>query len=439
MLDKDTRRIFAIALPAALNNFLDMLQILIDMLFIGRISPQAIAGVGLSMQLIGFLYAFITIFSVGTNSVVAQFIGAKRNNNAKVTTFTNTITSLIFSIPFALFLFFFSNLFFSLFTDDKTTINLASEYIKILSISVPFLFIGAVFTSTSNGYGDTKTPLIIGIIGNVINTVLDYVLIFGNLGFPRLEVLGAGIATTIAYISEVLIYLFLIYKRQIIGILPIFNKNILKKTFQIGVPSSVERIIIYGSFMFFVWIISQYGVYTLAGYQVGLRIEGLAFMPGFGFAIAAMILVGQSIGEKDIFKAKKLGLKTAYISAVIMQIAGVFIFLFPEELAKLFTQDEKTIKEASLYLKIVAVSQFPLAIDFVLSGALRGAGASKVSLMVNTLCLWIFRLIPAFIVTITVKDLFLVYLIMIFETFIKGFFIWYIFAKDKWIRGIKYA
>lgn len=87
---------------------------------------------------------------------------------------------------------------------------------------------------------------------------------------------------------------------------------------QIGISSSLERIIIYGSFMFFVWVISQHGVYTLAGYQIGLRIEGLVFMPGFGFAIAAMTLVEQSIGEKIILKAKKLGLKTAYISAFIM-------------------------------------------------------------------------------------------------------------------------
>ncbi|RUM47301.1 MAG: MATE family efflux transporter [Hydrogenothermus sp.] len=439
MLDKDTKKIFAIALPAALNNFLDMLQILVDMLFIGRISPQAIAGVGLSMQLIGFLYAFITIFSVGTNSVIAQFVGAKRINNAKVTTFTNAIVSLIFSIPFTIFLFLFSKLFFSTFTDDEIVLNLSSDYMKVISLSVPFLFIGAVFVSTSNGYGDTKTPLIIGIVGNIINTILDYLLIFGNFGFPRLEVVGAAVATTIAYVSEVVIYLVLIYKRQIIGILPLFNKKVLKKTLQIGIPSSLERIIIYSSFMFFVWVISQYGVYTLAGYQIGLRIEGLAFMPGFGFAIAAMTLVGQSIGEKNILKAKKLGLKTAYISAFIMQTAGVFIFLFSDNLANIFTNDPKTIKEASLYLKVVAISQFPLAIDFVLSGALRGAGASKISLAVNTLCLWIFRLIPAFIITITLKDLFLVYLIMVIETFIKGFVIWYIFAKNKWIRGIKYA
>jgi putative MATE family efflux protein len=439
MLDKDTKRIFVIAIPVAFNNFLDMLQILVDMLFIGRISPQAIAGVGLSMQLIGFLYGFITIFSVGTNAVVAQLIGAGKINNAKVATFTNAVSSFFFSIPFAFLLFFFSKWFFSIFTYDETVLSLAQEYIKIISFTVPFLFVGAVFVSTLNGYGDTKTPLIIGIFGNIINTVLDYLLIFGNLGFPRLEVVGAGIATMIAYVSEVLIYLVLIYKRHLLEVLPLFKKKILKKTLSIGVPSSLERIIIYGSFLFFVWIISQYGVYTLAGYQIGLRIEGLAFMPGFGFAVAAMTLVGQSIGAKDIKRAKKLGLKTALIGAVVMQVAGVFIFFFSEDLAKIFTDDTKTIKEASLYLKVVAVSQFPLAIDFVLSGALRGAGVSKVSLAVNTLCLWIFRLIPALIITMTVKNLLLVYLIMVFETFIKGIVIWYIFSKGKWIRGIKNA
>lgn len=439
MLSSDTKKIFYIAIPAAINNLLDMLQILIDMLFIGKISPQAVAGVGLSMQLIGFLYAFITLFSVGTNAVVAQFVGAKKENYAKATTFTNSVVALFFSLPFTVVIFIFSENFFYLFTRDILTVEIASSYMKIVSISIPFLFVGAVFVSSLNGYGNTRIPLIIGIIGNITNTILDYLLIFGNLGFPRLEVVGAGIATTFSYILEVVIYLTLIYRKKFLSIIPVFNKNILKKTFSIGIPSSIERIIIYGSFMFFVWIISQYGIYTLAGYQIGLRIEGLAFMPGFGFAVAAMTLVGQSIGEKNLKKAKKLGLKTAILGAFIMQTAGVFIFFFAENLASIFTNDKKTIQEASLYLRLVAISQFPLAIDFVLSGALRGAGASKVSLLVNTLCLWLFRLIPVFIITITIKNLLIVYLIMVFETFIKGTVIWYIFSKNIWLRGVNHV
>ncbi len=432
MLNTDLKRIFSIALPAALNQFFDMFQVLVDMIFIGRISAVAIASVGLSMNLIGTLYAVISIFSIGTNVLVARFFGAKDEKSLSIIVGTSLITSFIVSLPITLAIFFLSKEFFLVFGDNTLIAETGSVYMKIVSLSIPFLFIGAVLVSTSNGLGDTKTPLYIGIIGNILNTILDYILIFGEFGFPELQVKGAAIATTTAYVVEVIIYLFLVFHKKIFQFKLKFDFQKALKLLKIGIPAGMERLIIQASFMVFIWIISLYGTYVLAGYQVGLRIEGLAFMPGFGFSIAAMTLVGQFLGAKRPDLAHKFAIKTAVIAGIIMQIIGLFLFLFPEDIASLFTNDLRTIKEASIYLKIVALSQFPLAIDFVLSGALRGAGATKTSLLVNTASLWFFRILPALIMTFFTQNIIYVYLIMLLETYIKGYIIWYIFQKGKW-------
>ncbi len=432
MLNSDIRKILSIAAPAALNQLLDMLQVLIDMIFVGRISPTAVASVGLSMNLIGTLYSIIGVFSVGVNALVARFFGAKELENISKVVTTAILFSFLVSIPITLIVFFFSYDFFELFGGNKDIAEVGSSYMKIVSVSIPFLFIGAVLISTSNGFGDTKTPLFIGIMGNILNTFLDYVLIFGKFGFPELGVKGAAIATTTAYIFEIVIYIFLIVFKKIFTLSKKIDINMAKRLFRIGIPAGFERFIIHGSFMVFIWIISMYGTYILAGYQIGLRVEGLAFMSGFGFSIAAMTLVGQSLGAGKPDEAYKYGIKTSLVAGFLMQFIGVLMFLYPEFFVSIFTNDKKTIKEASIYLQVVAISQFPLAVDFVLSGALRGAGATKLSLIINTGSLWIFRLIPSLIVTFYFKNILLVYFIMIVETYLKGLLIWYIFKKGKW-------
>lgn len=287
--------------------------------------------------------------------------------------------------------------------------------------------------STFNAVGDTKTPLKIVIISNIVNTFLAYTLIFGKFGFPALGVEGAAIATTISYYFSFLLYLLKINsKKSKIHFIKSFDLSEVKKILKIGIPAGFERVITYTSFLVFVKIIADFGLYTLAGYQIGLRIEGLAFMPGFGFTIAAMTLVGQSLGAKRPDEAEKSTIETIKVASTFMGILGIFMVLFPEYIAMIFTNDKKTIEEASLYLKVVGLTQVPLAISFVLSGALRGAGATKLTLFVNTLSLWIFRIIPAYFLSKIFGNIIFVYFAMFLETYIKAFILWIIFKKGLW-------
>ncbi|WP_036767953.1 MATE family efflux transporter [Persephonella sp. KM09-Lau-8] len=424
------KQIIKIAIPAAIHNLIDTLQLLVDIFMVGKLSPAAVAAVGLSGQFIILIYSFISVFYVGTNAIASRYYGAKDLENFKRVSFNAGVFALVSSLPITFFTLIWDTQFFQIMGTSQKVQILGKEYLDILSFSIPALFIGAVLYSTLAASGDTKTPLKIAIFSNIINVVLNYCLIFGNCGFPALEVKGAALASTISYILEVLIYLLVVLKRNYIKIE--FSKEINKKVLKIGIPAGIEKFISFGSFLVFVKIIAAYGTAVLAGYQIGLRIESIAFMPGIGFSTAAMVLVGQYIGAQKIHLAEKSATETLKIAATFMGFVGILMVIFAEDLMKIFTSDKDTIQYGAIYLKIVGVSQVPLALDFVLNGALKGAGATKLLMIFNNLSFWLFRIIPAFIAYEAGFGIKIIYLIMIGETFIKGFLLWIIFKKGNW-------
>ncbi|WP_297889180.1 MATE family efflux transporter [Sulfurihydrogenibium sp.] len=433
MLNGKTKKILSLAVPAAFSNLFDMIQIIVDMIMLGRVSPVAIAAAGISMQFLGLLYAFMASFSVGNSAVVSRFVGAKQFEEANKTVFTSSVIAFLISIPFTIFGLFFSKYVFIFMGASEEVVQAGTVYLSIISLTFPVIFVEFALYSALNASGDTKTPLKIVIVANIINTVLDYVLIFGKLGFPPLGIKGAAIATATSYYISFVLYLYVFLKKKSkISFYLEFIKDYAKRVLNIGIPAGLERVITYFSFLLFVKMIADYGTYTLAGYQVGLRIEGLAFMPGFGFSIAAMTLVGQSIGANNFKEAEDAGWQTAKIASIFMGLMGVVMVFFPHYLAMIFTDDKKVIEEAVVYLKIVGLTQVPLAIGFVLSGALRGAGATKLTLTINTFSLWFFRLIPAYVMSKIFGNVLYIYYAMFLETFLKAGMLYYVFKKGYW-------
>ncbi len=246
---------------------------------------------------------------------------------------------------------------------------------------------------------------------------------------------GAAYATVISYCFNVMAYYILLKKpHSKLNLIPIIRVKDLLRAWHVGWGAALDRGVSSVSFLFFVAIIAAYGTVELAGYQVGLRIEGIAFMPGFGFAIAATALVGQSLGAKDKERAYNMGIISGRIAYIFMGSVGFFLILFPEFLVGFFTKDAATIAVASYYLILVGLAQIPLAIMFVYSGALRGAGATKITLKVNVISLWIFRVIPSYIAYKMGYGIVTIFVIMNVETLIKGLIYLYIYKKRVWLE-----
>lgn len=410
-----------------------MLQVITDLIMVGRISAFAVAAVGLGLQSLVFVFAVLTVLHVGTSALLSRFVGAGQMRRASVGLSTLLRFALLLSLPMMGLWYFLASNVYVWFGTVPQVIALGEDYVQMLTWMLPFVLLKLVFVTAFNAAGDTKTPMKIKIASILLNVFLNYLFIFGNLGFPELGVLGAAVGTVIVNILELIIYVWL-YIKERTPYIPLwqYSKSLLKRALKVGLPASFERSLTFGSFMLFTVIIAQYGTESLAGYQIGLRVEGLAFMPGIGFTIAAMALMGQGLGAKNPEQSKEDVLLVLKYTVGLMFFLSFFMIFIPEKIVWLFTDDAQTIEEASLYLRIVGFSQIPLAFNFVLSGALRGAGDTKRTLKINLISLWFVRILPAFALSWYFESILLVYIAMISDTFIKAIWLWRTFQKGEW-------
>ncbi len=404
------------------------------MLMMGTISTAALAAVGMSMQFMMVVNVLMTLYVVGGNALISRFIGQGRKRRASALLFTLVIFAIALSSLVTVSGYFGSDFIYAMMGAQEDVIALGSAYFKILSLGIVVIFIDNLLYNALSAAGDTRSSLYIKLISAMLNAFLNYLLIFGNFGFPALGIEGAAIATIIAYCFNVVAYYILIKKMNSkLDFLPIVRVKDLVRVWNVGWGAALDRGISSMSFLVFVSIITAYGTAELAGYQVGLRVEGIAFMPGFGFAIAAMALVGQNIGANDHKKAFELGVISGRIAYIFMGSVGVLMILFPEILVGFFTKDALTIAVASKYLILVGLAQIPLAIMFVYSSALRAAGATKTTLKINVLSLWFLRVVPSYIAYMMGYSVIVIFIIMNVETLIKGIIYWYIYQKRTWL------
>ncbi|SFV65685.1 Na+ driven multidrug efflux pump [hydrothermal vent metagenome] len=432
---KKHQKILKLSIPAAINSLLDMLQVVTDLIMVGRLSAFAVAAVGLGLQSLMFVFAVLTLLHVGTSALLSRFVGAKKMTQASTALSTLLRFAGMLSLGMMVLWYFAASHIYVWFGTAPEVVALGKSYVQMLTWMMPFIFVKLVFVTALNASGDTKTPMYIKIGSIILNIFLNYLFIFGNLGFPELGVMGAAVGTVIVNGLELLIYLTLYLKAKM-PYVPVwhYSKSLLKRALKVGIPASFERSLTFGSFMLFTVIIAHYGTEVLAGYQIGLRVEGLAFMPGIGFTIAAMALMGQGLGAKKPEQAREDVILVLKYTVGLMFFLSFFMVFLPEKIVWLFTDDTQTIKEASLYLRIVGVSQIPLAFNFVLSGALRGAGDSKRTLKINLISLWFIRIIPAFLLSWYFDNIMLVYLAMILDTFVKAVWLWITFDKGEWMK-----
>ena len=405
------------------------------MLMVGTVSVAALAAVGMSMQFMMIVNVLMTLFVVGGNALISRFIGQGRKNRASALLFSLVILAVVLAVVVSIAGYFGAYHFYAWMGATPAVVEEGGTYFRVISLGIIVIFLDTLLYNALSAAGDTKSSLYIKLVSSGLNACMNYVLIFGHFGFPALGIEGAAIATVLAYTFNNVAYYILIKKMNSkLDFLPLIRFKDIKRVLKVGYAAAIDRGVSSLSFLFFVSIITAYGTAELAGYQVGLRVEGIAFMPGFGFAIASMALVGQNIGAKDFDKAYNMGIISGRIAYTFMGSVGLIMILFPEYLVHFFTKDALTIAVASKYLILVGLAQIPLAIMFVYSASLRGAGATKTTLKVNLVSLWIFRLIPSYIAYKMGFGIIVIFAIMNLETLIKGIIYWRIYSKRAWLH-----
>lgn len=436
-------RILKVAFPIALQQVIFTSVNFVDTLMMGMLGEVAIASVGLSNQFF-FLYNLILFGLVSGGAIFfSQYWGKKDEVGLSSSVAITLISSIVFSIPFFLLSFFAPEMVLRFFTPDIAVIEAGINYLKIIAFSYPLFAITMVFSFMLRSIRKVHLPLIITIIELSSNIFLNYILIFGKLGFPALGIKGAAIGTFMARLIGSTSTIVIVYSRKLPGrayfrhvknLTPKFLKNF----FHYTIPTMANELAWSLGITMYSVVYAHMSTSVIAAQRVMSTIEGFATSVTFSIANAASVIIGNILGSSQFDEAyctSKKALKLAEIISVIAAILGVAItFLIID-----FFDVSEEVKNMVRITIIISMSFLPVKIfnGMNVVGFLRAGGDTRFSFMVEASTLWLIGVPLSAIGGLVLGLSFpMVYSLTMIEEVIKAIILSYRFRSKKWLKNV---
>ncbi|EOR20952.1 MATE efflux family protein [Clostridium sartagoforme AAU1] len=367
-----------LSIPILGTSFIQMAYNLVDMMWVGRIGSDAVAAVGTAGFFTWFGSSLVFISKIGTEIGVSQSIGKddikEKNKFIYNGLFINIITAIIYM---CLLIIFRKQLigFFKL--GEANIINMSIEYLVIVSFGMIFSFLNPLFSGIFNASGSSKIPFFINTVGLIINIIFDPILIFGLLGFPRLGVIGAALATVGAQAIVTFIFIIAFIRNGYSLTLKnkkYIDKNNMNKICKLGIPTALQNCMFAFFAMIIGRIISAWGPTAIAVQKVGSQIESISWMTAEGFATALTAFIGQNYGANKWDRILK-GYKVAMSMAIMVGIFATILLVFSgDKVFSAFIPEAGIVSKGAVYLKILGYSQLFMCIEITTAGAFSGLG-----------------------------------------------------------------
>jgi MATE family multidrug resistance protein len=392
------RQVLVLAYPVVLSMLAQTVMGLVDTLFMGWVSTDAQAAIGLGNTI---TWAFLCFF-VGTltavNTVVAQTFGAQKLEHCGAVGWQGLSLAALAALLMLLVTPFVPVLFQSL-RSPPAVANIATDYTAIRVAFGGLACIEAALTSFMRGIGDTRTPMKVAIGMMVLNVPLNYLLIFGGLGIAPQGPKGAAIATVAATGIACVVLLALFMRkswRDKYGTGFAGRKMLsLGQLMRLGVPIGVQWVLEMLSWTVFTVAVASFGSTSMAAHNIVLQCLHVSFMPGVALSVAATTLVGQALGARDKAAARASGYAALRIAVAYMTLMAFIFWLGGATIAGWFNRDPLVIDLAKGLFLLAAVFQMLDACGMVASGILRGAAVTRFPAIVTVICS-LFVLLPTF-------------------------------------------
>jgi len=383
------RDVLLLAWPCLLELILTQLTSMVDQMMVGRIPGQegimALSAVGLAGQPKFLLMTMIQALNVGSTAIIARFRGQQNQEKANQVYRQAMLLNLVMGVVMMLAGAFGAEALIRFMSGggiSEETLQFGVEYLKIQMYG--FAPLALVFTTTAalRGIGDTKTPMLYNTIANVVNVVMNYLLIYGKFGFPRMGVAGASLATVIGQMVAFFIAMFVMFSgRRYISInfkeKFTFDKKIMSDVVAVGLPSMIEQLIMRAGGIIYTRTVAGLGDTLYATHNVCMNIQAMSFMLGQAFGNASTTLMGQSLGKRRsdmaIWYMKETRAIATYVSCALLVVMAVF----GKYIVSLYNTTPEIVETGGKILLFVAFLQPIQAAQFVYSGGLRGAGDTK--------------------------------------------------------------
>jgi len=431
------REIIYLAIPAVGEMTLYMMIWIFDTMMIGKYGGQlAVSSVGLSTEIIYSFFNIIIAVGVSTalTSLISRAIGSKDYKKAEIIANAGIKIAVVLAFIFFSLLFFIPDKILNLAGATKEMLPLATRYAKISSFSFFLLTLSSTTNGVFRGVKDTKTSLYVAGSINIVNLFLDYVLIFGNLGFPEWGITGAAVATVAGNFIGILLQWSRLKKLPFkISLFSYVSKKDIWEIIRFTIPSGLQEANFSLSRLLGLTFILSLGTTAFAANQIGIAIEAISTMPGWGVAIACTALVGHSIGENNPNKSQEYTLYSTIIASIFMGILACFFFFIPKTLISFFInkQEIDVIRIGAICLQVAAFEQIPIAIVTVLGSYFKGIGNPKTPFYVSFFTNWFLRLPIAFyLISILRLPVYIYWVITTFQWTLESIILYYLYKRN---------
>ncbi len=375
-----TKTLTKLALPIMGTSLINMLYNLTDMMWLGRLSTNAVAGAGAVGFFIWFGMGLAMISQVGTAVGVSQSYGRKDFTELRAYVSNAIKLDVFIAIIYSFILFNYKTQLIGFFKlEEIEAVNMAYDYMKIISVGIIFHFLNPVLSASFNATGNSLIPFIINSIGLVVNIILDPVLIFGLGGFPKMGITGAALATVIAQMVVTVTFIFaFIRNRDLLGNLKLLSLpdfKYIKKILKLGLPAFFQTAIHSTINMTIARILSNWGSTPIAVQSIGSQIESISWMTAEGFSTAIAAFVGQNYGARNYDRVKEGYFKGLKIVSTI-GLFSALLFIFGGELifSKFTPGDSLAISQGGDYLRILGYCQVFMCMEIASLGVFNGIG-----------------------------------------------------------------
>lgn len=391
--------ILTLAIPVVINSFLQTMYNLTDTYWLGKLGTEELAAINLVSPMQNIIINFGSGLTVAGSVLISQYLGAKRDDDARNMANQIFACALIFSVVCAGLGALFTPSIVTWLGAEGETWQHSKTYMQLVILDMPFLFTVNMYTAINQAQGDTLRPMLLNFTGILLNMILDPLLMV----WLSMGVAGAALATVSAKAVPAVIAFILLHNRDKDVYLRLsklkFEKEKLKNILVVGLPTAIGGSTMQFGFLLMSRNVFKYGTQAMAAYGIGNKINSLITLPTNGIGSAVATIVGQNVGAKQYDRAEQGYKMSRRISVIFLFAGGMILSRMPVSTAivKIFSDDAEVIKMAAEFLSIMAFWCFANGVHNSSMGLFQGSGHTEVTMMIDAARLWIFRFATLYI------------------------------------------
>lgn len=393
------KAIMALAIPVVINSFLQTMYNLTDTYWLGKLGTEELAAINLVTPMQNIVINFGSGITVAGSVLISQYLGAKRDEDARSMANQIFACALIFSLVCAGFCALATPSIVTWLGAEKETWQYSKTYLQLVILDMPFLYTVNMYTAINQAQGDTVRPMFLNLFGITLNMILDPLLML----VLDMGIAGAALATVGAKaVPAVIAFILLLNKEKDIYLnlrKLKFEKEKLKSILVVGLPTAIGGSTMQFGFLLMSKNVLKYGTQAMAAYGIGNKINSLITLPTNGIGSAVATIVGQNVGASQYDRAEQGYKMSMRISVVFLFAGGMILSRMPVSTAivRIFSSDAQVIGMAADFLSIMAFWCFANGVYNSSMGLFQGSGHTEVTMIIDAARLWIFRFATLYI------------------------------------------